>query len=427
MNEYYDAVTALVSVVDDGRSLDSSFPANITPLGKQITYGVLRDFYRLDFQTSKLLKKPLQAKHLDLELLLFCGIYSIQSLNRPSHASVNAVVETTSALKKDWARGLVNAVLRNYIRQREQLDKLPEENIEVTTNHPEWLFNMLNEAWPDQIRQIIEANNQKPPMVLRVNKQQTNRADYLLLLENKNISATPGVLVDSSIILATPCQVLELPGFTEGLVSVQDEASQVAANLLGTCERDKVLDACAAPGGKTCHLLEMNPSIQLTANDKAADRLATIDENLQRLNLNQEGNCELTANDLLDLSGTNFNRILLDAPCSATGIIRRHPDIKLLRRNTDIAKLCAMQARLLEAAWGLLEKGGEILYSTCSILPEENENVVRDFIHQRDDVEVLPIPLQTVCDAGITLPIGLQLLPTLDSHDGFYYAHLRRT
>jgi 16S rRNA (cytosine967-C5)-methyltransferase len=426
-SEYVHAVSALVKVIGEGRSLDNSFPAEISPLGKQITFGVLRDFYRLDFLIRNLLKKPLQAKHLDLELLLFCGIYSIDSLNRPEYASVNAVVDTTRLFKKDWAKGLINAVLRNYIRQREQLTLLnqisSESNVEVTTNHPAWLFNKISEAWPDKTDQIIEANNQKPPMVLRVNQQRSTRTDYLDQLAKQNIDAKPGLLVESSIILDSPCHVSELPGFSDGVVSVQDEASQIAANLLCTNESDKVLDACAAPGGKTCHLLEMNPTLQLTANDKSEDRLLIIDENLKRLNLD----CKLSAFDLLEFTGTTFSKILLDAPCSATGIIRRHPDIKMLRKNTDIAKLCAMQARLLTAAWGLLEKGGEMLYSTCSILPEENEDMVREFINQRDDVEVLPIPIQTVLGAGIKLPIGLQLLPTVGSHDGFYYAHLRRT
>jgi 16S rRNA (cytosine967-C5)-methyltransferase len=423
MNEYHHAITALISVVENGRSLDASFPAEITPLGKQITYGVLREFFRLDYLTNSLLKKPLQTKHLDLELLLFCGIYSIQSLNRPSHASVNAVVDTTRLLKKEWAKGLINAVLRNYIRKRDQIDLIPEDNIEATTNHPAWLLDKFNDAWPDHIQQIIQANNQKPPMVLRVNQLKSDRNTYLEKLSKEDIGSKPGLLVESSIILDKPCPVIELPGFKEGFISVQDEASQVVANLLVTKKGDRVLDACAAPGGKTCHLLESNPDIHLTANDKAEDRMGSIKENLERLNLK----CQLTAGDLLDLSGTTFDKILLDAPCSATGIIRRHPDIKLLRRNTDIAKLCTMQARLLEAAWGLLEKGGEILYSTCSILPEENEDVVRKFIKQHDDAEVLPITLEAVLAAGIKLPIGLQLFPTIDSHDGFYYAHLRKT
>jgi 16S rRNA (cytosine967-C5)-methyltransferase len=427
ISEYVHAISALIKVIKEGRSLDKSFPAEISPLGKQVTYGVLRDYYRLDFLIGELLKKPLQSKHLDLKMLLFCGIYSINSLNRPGHASVNAVVDTTRLLKKDWARGLINAVLRNYIRQSKQFALLtpdnPGKNIEVKTNHPAWLFNKINEAWSDKTDQIIEANNQKPPMVLRVNQQRSTRDSYLEQLRDENIDARPGSLVESSIILNSPCPVSQLPGFDDGVVSVQDEASQIAANLLSTNDGDTVLDACAAPGGKTCHLLEKNPAIQLIANDKSEDRLSIIGQNLKRLNLN----CELVALDLLEFTGTTFNKILLDAPCSATGIIRRHPDIKMLRKNTDIAKLCAMQARLLTAAWGLLEKGGEILYSTCSILPEENEDMVRKFIDQRDDVEVLPIPIQSVRDAGIKLPIGLQLLPTVGSHDGFYYAYLRRT
>jgi 16S rRNA (cytosine967-C5)-methyltransferase len=181
---------------------------------------------------------------------------------------------------------------------------------------------------------------------------------------------------------------------------------------------DTVLDTCAAPGGKTCHLLETNSSIKLVSNDKDSKRLNLVRENLSRLGLS----CELTNTDLLEIKDRTFKKILLDAPCSATGIIRRHPDIKLLRRNSDIAKLCAVQFRLLNAAWALLEQGGDILYSTCSVLPEENEGVLSKFIHQRQDLEILPIHVE----GGINLDTGLQLLPTSGAHDGFYFAHLRK-
>jgi 16S rRNA (cytosine967-C5)-methyltransferase len=276
----------------------------------------------------------------------------------------------------------------------------------------------ISAAWPESLDQIISANNEQPPMVLRVNKLKTTREKYLGLLANNNIEAGPGSLVDSSIVLEVPCSVDQLPGFDVGLVSVQDEASQLAAHLLVTGPGDSLLDACAAPGGKTCHLLEVNSSIKLVANDKDRNRLNSVRENLSRLGLS----CELTNTDLLEIKDRTFKKILLDAPCSATGIIRRHPDIKLLRRNSDIDKLCAVQLALLNAAWALLEQGGDILYSTCSVLPEENEGVLNKFIHQQQDVEILPIHVER----GINLDTGLQLLPTSGAHDGFYFAHLRK-
>lgn len=418
MQEYEQAVSTLLQIVINGRSMENSLQGDVSPLARQIIYGVLRDYYTLDYLTTSLLDKPLPTKHTDLKLLLFCGIYSIRSLNRPAHASVNAAVETSSQLGKKWAKGLINAILRNYLRQRTSLDELKDTTIEVRSNHPAWLAARIRTAWPETADQIFSVNNEQPPMVLRVNRLKTTRSEYLTLLANDSIEARPGSLVNSSIVLETPCPVERLPGFEGGLVSVQDEASQLAANLLLTRPGDTVLDTCAAPGGKTCHLLETNPAIMLVANDKDNNRLASVKENLDRLGLS----CELTNMDLLQIKDRCFNRILLDAPCSATGIIRRHPDIKLLRRNSDIDKLCAIQLGLLSAAWALLEQGGDILYSTCSVLPEENEGVIGKFIHQRQDVQILPIQV----DGGINLNTGLQLLPVSGAHDGFYFAHLRK-
>tara|TARA_B100000959_G_scaffold284759_1_gene357283 strand:- start:570 stop:1850 length:1281 start_codon:yes stop_codon:yes gene_type:complete len=418
MKEYQQAVSSLLNVVKIGQSLNASIPSEATPLTKQVIYGVLRDYYLLNHLCDSVLDKPLPAKHLDLRLLLFCGIYSIRSLKRPQHTSVNAAVDVTRDLNKPWAKGLVNAVLRNYIRRRDALDDTSHQNIEVQTNHPEWLTTRICRAWPVEGLQLLHANNEHPPMVLRINEQKTTREDYLRRLADLNLVAIPGLLVSSSVVLASPCPVSQLPMFEDGWVSVQDEASQLAAHLLVLAAGDSVLDACAAPGGKSCHLLEKNPDINLVANDISESRLRAVTENLTRLDLT----CEITSMNLLDISNRKFDKILLDAPCSATGIIRRHPDIKLLRRNTDIDKLCAMQLRLISAAWQLLYHGGELLYSTCSVLPEENEDIISDFISDRKDVQVVPIET----GAGIELRIGHQLLPTTDGHDGFYYAHLRK-
>ena len=414
--EYQQAVSTLLAVAHKGQNLTSSFSAKTTPLAKQITYGVLREYYLLEYLCSSVLDKPLPAKHLDIKLLLYCGIYSIRALKRPQHASVNAAVEATKFLQKPWAKNLVNAVLRNYIRRRQELDDIETQSIEIQTNHPEWLTTRIRRAWPENAAQIFRANNEQPPMVLRINERKTTRKDYLARLTDNKIQARAGSLVTSSVVLELPCPVEQLPGFADGCISVQDEASQMAAFLLPVTSNERVLDACAAPGGKTCHLLERYPDINLVANDKSPSRLVSVNENLARLGLS----CEVVCLDMLDMTEGKFDKILIDAPCSATGIIRRHPDIKLLRRNSDIDKLCAMQSRLILAAWQLLDHGGELLYSTCSVLPEENEDIVSKFLSSRDDAEVLPINMQQ----GIKLQFGHQLLPTSKAYDGFYYSRL---
>ncbi len=436
MQEYIQAVATLIRIVKHGSSLDDKQQEKGSPLARQITYGVLREYYSLNHIVDALLEKPLPAKHLDLKLLLLCGIYSIQSLNRPSHASVNAVVESTIAFKKKWSKGLVNAILRHYIRKKDLFEDLSNTSIEVLSEHPHWLASRIVTAWPDTATDVFKANNTQPPMTLRVNRTKNTRAEYLSLLKENGIDAKTGTLTNTSIILASPCPVDQLPGFFDGLVSIQDEASQLAAIILNTQSGDRVLDACAAPGGKTCHLLEENPAIDLVANDKDEQRLTFIQENLERL----DQSCQLLHADLLSLptrslsdkslSTRSFDKILLDAPCSATGIIRRHPDIKLLRRNSDIDKLCAMQSQLLSAAWDLLkDEGGEILYSTCSLLPDENDKIVAHFLASRADIgdaQVVPIQMPADIPACIKQSAGIQLLPTTHSHDGFYYAHLRK-
>ncbi len=425
MQEYLQAVATLTRIVKEGSSLDDNTQEKGSPLAQQITYGVLREYYSLNSIVDALLEKSLPAKHLDLKLLLLCGIYSVQRLNRPSHASVNAVVESTISLRKKWAKGLVNAILRRYIRQKDNFHHLSNTDIEVQSEHPRWLASRIMAAWPEAAMEVFRANNTQPPMTLRVNQTKISRAAYLSLLKDDGIEARTGSLTNSSIILASPCSVDQLPGFFDGLASVQDEASQLAATILRTQPGDSVLDACAAPGGKTCHLLEENELINLIANDKDESRLALIRDNLNRLGLT----CGLAHSDLRSLSAGSFDKILLDAPCSATGIIRRHPDIKLLRRNSDIDKLCTTQSQLLSAAWELLDEGGEILYSTCSLLPDENDKIVTDFLASRKgtgDAQMIPIQIPLDATACIAQSAGIQLLPVLQSHDGFYYAHLRK-
>ncbi len=418
--DYQAAVHALEGVLG-GHQLQ--FEADDRPLAKQLGYGVLRDYYRLCFVRDALMKKALPDKHLDLNLLLLCGIYSICSLKRPAHASVNATVEAAKLINKSWATGLVNGVLRNFIRRREQLeDQASNGDDESITNHPFWLVDELKTAWPDEWQDIVRANNTQAPMTLRVNRQQIQRDRYLQVLQDHGMAAEPLTEGPDGIQLQEPVSVEMLPGFHEGQVSVQDEASQLIAPLLAPSPGQRILDACAAPGGKACHLLEIEPEIKLLAIDRDTSRLNRVKENLHRLGLN----CETRACDFLSLSASDksdtFDAILLDAPCSATGTIRRHPDIKLLRDKADIAKLCHSQTAMLDHAWQLLKPGGILVYATCSILPQENEQVVSGFLQTRDDATVLEINI----DKGQAQQTGHQLLPQINGHDGFFVARLRK-
>ena len=418
MQEYVSAVTILLKVAS-GRSLDRAIGSGDSPLSRQIAYGVLRNFYSLSACLEQLVKKPIAEKHQDIELLILAGIYSIDSLNRPAHASVNFAVDAAIGLKKPWAKQLTNGVLRSYQRQKSELLEKISKDREAATNHPLWLLDRIEAAYVDQADQILAANQVEPPMTLRVNVRQTSRDDYLELLKGAGIVARPGKLATTSIYLETPRPVDALPGFADGLASVQDEASQMIPDLLNLRPGLRVLDACAAPGGKTCAILETHDDIQLTALDKETKRTAIIHDNLRRLNLT----CDVEAGDLLQYQPDElYDRILLDVPCSATGIIRRHPDIKLLRLDSDIDKLAITQEELLAKAWSLLCTNGELLYSTCSILPNENQGIVEQFLLNHADARALPIE----SDEGLSSPEGLQLLPKTGGSDGFFFSRLQK-
>jgi|TARA_B110000196_G_C21141606_1_gene664100 16S rRNA (cytosine967-C5)-methyltransferase len=412
MQEYKDAIDVLSLVLVRGQPLE--FKKHHSSLCKQLCYGVLRDYNQLVYFRDSLLTK--KTKHQDLNILLLCGIYSICELNRPDYASVNAVVETAVAIKKPWAKGLLNGVLRNFQRRRETLTTSMDKDTNL--NHPPWLINELRLAWPEQADSIMAANKHPAPMTLRVNLSKTDLTTYQSMLKDNGLSTKAIPTVPGALQLLNAVSVESLPGFSGGLVSIQDQASQLVAPLLDTKPGQKVLDACAAPGGKTCHLLELQPDLNLLAMDWDRHRIDKIQENLDRLGTT----CQVTRTDFLTYTGEKFDRILLDVPCSATGIIRRHPDIKLLRDRDDVDKLSITQSRLLATAWNFLETGGELLYSTCSILPQENELVVSDFANKREDLVVLPVDIAE----GIALTIGRQLFPTIDGHDGFYIARLRK-
>ncbi len=391
---------------------------------QEICFGTCRWYFQLEAILRLLITKPLKDKDADLRCLLLIGIYQLHYLRVPEYAVVNETVAATQALGKQWAKGLVNAVLRNFLRDSANLLERANASQESRYAHPLWLIKRIRSAWPDHWEEVLAANNQHPPMTLRVNSSKISRAEYLQLLNQADVAAHPGTLAATSVYLEVPRPVDALPGSREGLVSVQDEASQLIPGLMLLDNGLSILDACAAPGGKTCHILEsVRSPARILAIDNDERRLERLHQNLSRLQLSAE---VLVAdagavNDWWDMQP--FDRILLDAPCSATGIIRRHPDIKVLRRESDLDKLRQIQAGLLDSLWACLKPGGVLLYSTCSVLPEENCDIVKVFLAHHPDAihEVIQ------ADWGVECGLGRQLLPLPDGNDGFYFARLRKS
>ncbi len=390
---------------------------------QELCYGTLRWQTRLDFYTQHLLQKPLKSKDTDIQALLLIGLYQINFMRIPDHAAVKETVAATKALNKPWAKGLVNGVLRSFVRQKENIDHQFSRHPLYLSSHPQWLTDLIHQHWPQQAEHIFDANNQNAPMTLRVNQRITSQRDYLETLASHNIPAKACHYSAVGIQLDQPIDVGRLPGFYEGHVSVQDEAPQLTTPLLDLKQQQRVLDACAAPGGKTCHILESEPNLaSVVAVDLDSQRLNKIEENLQRLKLEATVICHDAS--ILNgwWNGESFDRILLDVPCSATGVIRRHPDIKLLRRATDINQLSTLQMSLLNSLWKTLKCHGILVYATCSILAEENDQVISAFIAATKDAEVEVIN----ADWGLATEFGRQLLPQALGHDGFYCARLRK-
>ena len=422
------AAAIVIGGVLGGQSMNRSLPAQIDKVSKrdqgllqQLCYGTLRQGPRLQGILALLLEKPLRDKDRDIQGLLLCGLYQLDNTRVPDHAAVAATVSATRVLKKHWAKGMTNAVLRRYLREREQLSQELDEA--AAACHPPWLFHKVVKQWPAFAATIIEANNQQPPMTLRVNIMQVSRDAYLAKLAEQGIEARPGSLGPQSIQLGQPMDVWNLPGFAGGELSVQDEAAQLAAIVLGAEPGERVLDACAAPGGKTCHILEMQPQLaELVAMDVDKQRLQKVSENLQRLKLRATVLTGDAAQPPAQLEHNSFDRILLDAPCSASGVVRRHPDVKLLRRESDIAQLALLQGDLLAGLWPLLKTGGTLLYATCSILEEENSGVIQGFLAKESGAVLSNGNMA----GGEALAYGYQLLPSPDGPDGLFYARLKK-
>ena len=418
-------------VLDQGESLGSLLGAQLArlddprqrALAQELAFGTLRWSYRLEALLARLLRKPLKKKDRDLHALLLVGLYQLLILEMPAHAAVSETVEVARQLGKDWAAGMVNGVLRNAQRQSAALLKSVQDTATARWAHPDWWIERLQQDWPENWQQILEAGNQRPPMVLRVNRLQVERDDYLEQLRVSGIEALPLPFAESAIRLEQPVGVDSLPGFREGRVSVQDGAAQLCASLLDLQAGQRVLDACAAPRGKTGHILELAPQLEsLLAIDVDETRLQKVRENLQRLHLD----AGLLAADAGEpqawWDGKPFDRILLDAPCSASGVVRRHPDIKLLRRPADVRSLSQQQQRLLEALWPLLASGGMLLYVSCSVFRQENSDNLQVFLDRHADASELPLQAEW----GKVLPVGRQLLPGEHDMDGFYFACLTK-
>lgn len=430
MNTRAITARALQRVTYQGESLTDVFQhssiQNLTGRDqawvRHVCFGAVRWHGRLGAILRELLDKPIKAADKDIECLLRLGLYQIIYQRTPDHAAVSETVQATRALKKAWAGSLVNGVLRRFLREQTAILAQVDQIESAQYSFPTWLADRIKQAWPQDWPAIMQASNQHPPFSLRVNGLLTTREQYLERLKQQQIQAEPIAATEHGIHLPEALAVSELPDFAKGAVSVQDAAAQQAAVLLAPQAQMRVLDACAAPGGKTCHLLERYPQINLVALDNSEKRIQQVYENLTRLNLSAAVKLADAVNLAAWWDGQRFERILLDAPCSATGVIRRHPDIKLLRKKTDIATLQQQQAALLQALWQVLKPGGLFLYATCSILPEENNLQLEQFLKTQPDARVKAIKATW----GRELSIGRQILPGEQGMDGFYYALLEK-
>ena len=411
---------SLTEVLKSGPRGDQTESAFI----RMLTFGVVRWHERLQFWLNSLLEHPLRAKDKDIEILLLLGLFQLAYSTKPAHACVNETVAVARLLNKSWASGLVNGVLRRFARQadrfRQQADLRPETRYSL----PSWLLARLQKDHGSAFESIAMVLSGQAPMTLRVNLRQQSREHFLRVLEEAGMNAEAHAELETAVTLAQPCDVTEIPGFSTGSCSVQDAAAQWCARFLGLAPGMRLLDACAAPGGKTAACLEAEPGLgSVTAVDVDAERQARTVETLARLQLQ----AETVIADALQTStwwdGAPFDRILVDAPCSATGVIRRHPDIKLLRREADLAALHKIQAGLLDNLWGLLKPDGLLLYATCSLLSSENEAVVASFLDAHPEAEEVPLPAGQSAEARRH---GLQFLPREGGQDGFYYALVRK-
>lgn len=416
------AAQAIEQVVEKGQSLSNVLPHlqnkvadKDRALLQELSFGVLRTLPQLEWLIKKLMERPMTGKQRTVHFLLMVGLYQLLYTRIPAHAALAETVEGAVAIKRPQLKGLINGVLRQFQRNQEAL--LAEfAETEMRFLHPSWLVKRIQKAYPQQWQAVLEANNQRPPMWLRVNRNHHSRDAWLALLEESGMKGFTHQDYPDAVRLETPTSVMALPGFAEGWVTVQDASAQGCMNYLTPKNGEEILDLCAAPGGKTTHILEVAPKANVLAVDVDEQRLSRVYENLKRLGMNAQVKQGDGRYPSQWCGEQQFDRILLDAPCSATGVIRRHPDIKWLRRDRDIAELAQLQSEILDATWLHLKAGGTLVYATCSILPEENSEQIAAFLKRTPDA--------TLCETGTAEHPGQQNLPAADDGDGFFYAKL---
>ena len=428
------AARVVAAVIDQGAALDDALAEAppVSPVDRAalqaLTFGTIRWHLRIRRWLEALLERPGQLRQSALRGLLEVALHQLGFSTHPPHAVVNEAVEAARLLGETRATGLVNALLRRFLREREVICEHALAEAEARLAHPAWLIETIRSDWPVDAERIFAANNEPAPIWLRVNRRRVSVADYLATLTQQGIEARTEEIAPDALMLATPLDVMQLPGFAAGHVSVQDAAAQLAVPVLAAASGMRVLDACAAPGGKTCHILESSPALaELVTLERSRARLQLIEANLQRLGLAARLVCGDAGNPAEWWDGARFDRILLDAPCSATGVIRRHPDIKLLRRASDIERMSREQATMLRALWPLLAPGGRLVYSTCSVLRAENHEVIATFLASEPAAIAVALPpaLQKAGQQSAGAP-GVQILPGAAGMDGFYYACLER-
>jgi 16S rRNA (cytosine967-C5)-methyltransferase len=388
-------------------------------LAQELSYGVMRWYHQLDFICNRLLKKALKDRESEILALILMGLYQLKYLRIPDHAAISATVQAANELGKPWAKDLINAVLRRYQREQDFIEQQVAQSVVASYSHPKWLIEKFQKQWPKHWRLILTSNNCYPPLHMRLDLSKFTRENYTHLLQEKGLEYITSKYVKTGIGLVKPVAVEEIPGFKEGYVSIQDFGAQLAAPLLDCPAGARVLDACAAPGGKTTHILELAADLQeLVAVDISAERLKRLKNSLRRL--------DKTARIIeADISGSpewwdgnQFDRILLDAPCSASGVIRRHPDIKFTRTAEQLSSLVSRQYELLSGAWPLLKTEGKLLFCTCSIFSEESDDQIAKFTGQYNNAETVPIYV----DWGVKSRFGRHTIPGHDESDGFYYS-----
>jgi len=433
VNSRFIALKICLTVIEHGRSLSQSLPEGLAQFQdrrernftQNLVIGTLRWQARLEAIRAQLLKKKLKTKDEDVNQLILIGLYQIIYMETPEHAAVSETVAVVPRLKKPWAKALVNGVLRTFLREQEAICAEVDLKPAQLYSHPQWMFKALRKGYPEDWQSIMQANNEIAPLTLRVNRIQQSREAFLALLQTENIAAENHPTAPQGVILQTSTDITALPTYDEGGFSVQDGAAQQAANILQPQANERILDACAAPGGKTTHLLELsNNQASVFALEKAPERMERLAENLYRLDLEAEYEVGDASRPETWWDQTLFDKILLDAPCSATGIIRRHPDIKWHRTEEDIEALVELQTEILKALWPTLKPGGKLLYATCSVLPQENTQQMQNFIDQEPTAKVIPLTLE----ASLTFDTpGNQYLPGRLGMDGFFYCLLEKS